>query len=213
MCIEPPRPADTPSSRAEQLGHHAAGSVAARRARGRASGRSRTGSRRRAARDGADDRRLLADREVQEAADLGLRVHLARALLEAADQHHRLQPFARASARAACASGWPVRSHRGGLPGDAVPGLHTRASTPTPRDARGRCSRGPALARVGAARARRLGARRARGPRGAIGAVRLLGVVPVPTRIVDVVPRSSWSWRVGPVLMDHRVSRGPAAAA
>jgi len=42
---------------------------------------------------GADDRRLLADREVQEAADLGLGVHLARALLEAADEHHRLQPL------------------------------------------------------------------------------------------------------------------------
>lgn len=42
--------------------------------------------------------------------------------------------------------------------------------------------------------------------RGAVGAVRLLGVVPVPARIVDVVPRSSWSWRVGPVLMDHRVT-------
>ncbi len=45
--------------------------------------------------DGADDRRLLADREVEEAADLGLRVHLARALLEAADEHHRLEPLAR----------------------------------------------------------------------------------------------------------------------
>ena len=45
--------------------------------------------------DGADDRRLLADREVQEAADLRLRVHLARALLEAADEHHRLEPLAR----------------------------------------------------------------------------------------------------------------------
>ena len=37
---------------------------------------------------GADDRGLLADAEVQEAADLRLRVHLTRALLEAADQHH-----------------------------------------------------------------------------------------------------------------------------
>ena len=45
--------------------------------------------------------------------------------------------------------------------------------------------------------------------RGAIGAVRLLGVVPVPARIVDVVPRSSWSWQVGPVLMDHRVTPRP----
>jgi hypothetical protein len=42
--------------------------------------------------------------------------------------------------------------------------------------------------------------------RGAVGAVRLLGVVPVPARIVDVVPNRSWSWRVGGVLMDHRVT-------
>ena len=44
---------------------------------------------------GADDRGLLADREVQEAADLGLGVHLAGALLEAADQQHGLEPLAR----------------------------------------------------------------------------------------------------------------------
>jgi hypothetical protein len=43
---------------------------------------------------GADDRRLLADRQMQEAADLGLGVHLAGALLEAADQQHRPEPFA-----------------------------------------------------------------------------------------------------------------------
>jgi len=42
--------------------------------------------------------------------------------------------------------------------------------------------------------------------RGAVGAVRLLGAVPVPARVVDVVPRRAWSWRVGPVLMDHRVA-------
>ena len=45
--------------------------------------------------------------------------------------------------------------------------------------------------------------------RGAVGAVRLLGAVPVPAHIVDVVPRSSWTWRVGPVLMDHRVTPRP----
>jgi len=44
---------------------------------------------------GSDDRGLLADREVQEAADLRLGVHLARALLEAPDQRHRLQPLPR----------------------------------------------------------------------------------------------------------------------
>ena len=43
--------------------------------------------------DGADDGRLLADRQVQEAADLGLGVHLARPLLEAADQRHGRQPL------------------------------------------------------------------------------------------------------------------------
>src|SRR3712207_8691343 len=42
---------------------------------------------------GADDRRLLADREVQEAADLGLGVHLAGALLEAPDEEHGPQPL------------------------------------------------------------------------------------------------------------------------
>ena len=36
----------------------------------------------------AHHRGLLADAEVEEAADLRLRVHLARALLEAADHHH-----------------------------------------------------------------------------------------------------------------------------
>src|SRR3954469_5658425 len=44
---------------------------------------------------GADDRGLLADREMEEAADLGLRVHLPRALLEAADEHHRPEPLPR----------------------------------------------------------------------------------------------------------------------
>ncbi len=45
--------------------------------------------------------------------------------------------------------------------------------------------------------------------RGAIGAARLFGVVPVPARVIDVAPRRSWSWRVGPVLMDHRVEPRP----
>ena len=40
---------------------------------------------------GADDGRLLADAQVQEAADLRLRVHLAGALLEAPDQQHLLE--------------------------------------------------------------------------------------------------------------------------
>ena len=79
---------------AEQLGHHAVGiRPAGERVAVRAVGRDQVVVvAQRAA--GADDRRLLADRQVQEAADLGLRVHLARALLEAADEHHRLQPLA-----------------------------------------------------------------------------------------------------------------------
>jgi hypothetical protein len=36
----------------------------------------------------ADDRGLLADAKMEEAADLRLRIHLARPLFEAADQHH-----------------------------------------------------------------------------------------------------------------------------
>ena len=80
---------------AEQLGHHLVGVGAAReRVAVRAVGGDQVVLVAHRA-DGADDRRLLADREVQEAADLRLRVHLARALLEAADEHHRLEPLAR----------------------------------------------------------------------------------------------------------------------
>ena len=95
MCIEPPRPARDAVVAAEQLGHDVVGVGAARqRVAVRAVGRDQVVLvAHRAHR--ADDRRLLADREVQEAADLRLRVHLARALLEAADEHHRLEPLAR----------------------------------------------------------------------------------------------------------------------
>ena len=41
--------------------------------------------------------------------------------------------------------------------------------------------------------------------RGARGAARLLGVVPVPATIVRKRPSRSWAWRVGPVEMDHRL--------
>jgi len=41
--------------------------------------------------------------------------------------------------------------------------------------------------------------------RGACGAVRLLGVVPVPARVVGKRDGRSWSWRVGAVAMTHRV--------
>jgi polyketide cyclase/dehydrase/lipid transport protein len=40
---------------------------------------------------------------------------------------------------------------------------------------------------------------------GARVAARLLGVVPVPARIVAKTPGRSWTWRVGPVELDHRV--------
>lgn len=40
---------------------------------------------------------------------------------------------------------------------------------------------------------------------GARGAVRLLGVLPVPARIIDVRPPTSWTWRVGPATLVHRV--------
>lgn len=44
---------------------------------------------------------------------------------------------------------------------------------------------------------------------GARGAVRLLGVVPIPATIVAKEPESSWTWRVGPATLVHRVE--PAA--
>lgn len=40
---------------------------------------------------------------------------------------------------------------------------------------------------------------------GARGAVRLLGVVPVPARILDVQAPERWTWQVGPVQFDHVV--------
>ena len=40
---------------------------------------------------------------------------------------------------------------------------------------------------------------------GAVGAARLLGVIPVPARIVGKRDGQSWTWQVGPVVMVHRV--------
>ncbi len=41
---------------------------------------------------------------------------------------------------------------------------------------------------------------------GAHGAARLLGVVPVPARIIAKTPGRSWAWRVGPdIVLVHRV--------
>jgi len=41
---------------------------------------------------------------------------------------------------------------------------------------------------------------------GARGAARLLGAVPVPAVVTAKDPGRSWSWRVGPVLLVHRVT-------
>lgn len=40
---------------------------------------------------------------------------------------------------------------------------------------------------------------------GAIGAVRLLGVLPLPAQVTAKRAGRSWSWRVGPVELAHRV--------
>ncbi len=44
---------------------------------------------------------------------------------------------------------------------------------------------------------------------GAVGAVRLLGVVPVPARISRVNPGESWAWQIGLVTIDHLVEPLP----
>lgn len=44
---------------------------------------------------------------------------------------------------------------------------------------------------------------------GRTGAARLLWAVPVPARIVGKRPGRSWTWRVGPVVMDHAVTARP----
>ena len=40
---------------------------------------------------------------------------------------------------------------------------------------------------------------------GRLGAARLLGVIPVPARVTHKRPGRTWTWRVGPVELDHRV--------
>jgi hypothetical protein len=47
---------------------------------------------------------------------------------------------------------------------------------------------------------------------GASGAARLLGVVPVPATIVGKEPGRSWTWRVGPVTLAHRVDAAPGGS-
>ena len=44
--------------------------------------------------------------------------------------------------------------------------------------------------------------------KGAFGAARLLGVIPVPAKITAKGERS-WTWRVGPVELAHRVDPAP----
>ena len=48
---------------------------------------------------------------------------------------------------------------------------------------------------------------------GARGFARLLGVVPIPATITAKDPGRSWSWRVGPVELDHRVEPLPGRGA
>ena len=51
---------------------------------------------------------------------------------------------------------------------------------------------------------------------GARGAVRLLGAIPIPATILSVDPGRSWTWRVGPATLAHRVHpsrRGGAVVA
>ncbi|CAN5477024.1 hypothetical protein BH10ACT11_BH10ACT11_14790 [soil metagenome] len=40
---------------------------------------------------------------------------------------------------------------------------------------------------------------------GAQGSIRLGGALPVAARIISVDPGRSWSWKVGPVVLDHGV--------
>jgi hypothetical protein len=44
----------------------------------------------------------------------------------------------------------------------------------------------------------------------ALGAVRLLGLVPIPAQIVAKRDGRMWAWRVGPALLVHRVEAHPA---
>ena len=44
---------------------------------------------------------------------------------------------------------------------------------------------------------------------GAVGAVRFLGIVPIPARISRVNPGESWAWQIGLVTIDHLVEPLP----
>ncbi len=91
MCIEPPRPPLRTVHSPEDLGHdHVGVGPASDRVAVGAVGADQVvvGAHRRG---GADDRRFLADRQVQEPASLGTLVLTPRFLLEAADQRHLLE--------------------------------------------------------------------------------------------------------------------------
>lgn len=45
--------------------------------------------------------------------------------------------------------------------------------------------------------------------RGARGAARLLGVVPIPAKVTAVAEGHSWTWAVGLMELDHRVDPAP----
>ncbi len=47
---------------------------------------------------------------------------------------------------------------------------------------------------------------------GRIGAARLLGVVPVPARIVSKTPGREWTWHVGPMALEHAVHPTPVGS-
>lgn len=47
---------------------------------------------------------------------------------------------------------------------------------------------------------------------GRLGAAKLLGIVPVPARILDVDPGRAWTWRVGPLTLVHAVDPRPSGS-
>ena len=48
--------------------------------------------------------------------------------------------------------------------------------------------------------------------RGRIGAARLLGMIPVPARIVSKTPGREWTWHVGPMALVHAVHPTPVGS-
>ena len=58
---------------------------------------------------------------------------------------------------------------------------------------------------MGAPPSRRLGPRVPEVEKWRVGAARLFGVVPIPARITAKRDGRSWTWRVGPMALDHAV--------